>query len=286
MPTADATAHRVAYARAQLAERENKPSEARIYDYYLGGSANFAVDRAFAERAIARIPDIPHAARENRRFLYRAVKYLIDAGVRQFVDLGSGVPSQGNVHQIAEREAPGECRVVYVDHDPIAVAHATIMLDRDDAFGRNTVVEGEILRPSAVWRDVLDTGLIDPSTPVGLLAVAVLHFVPDSEDPQQALRHYQDQLAPGSYLVLSHASGYQTSGRQRDTVEAVRKTYDDESTTRVALRDPDQLAALFGEWSILDPGVVWTSEWHPDETAQDDGAAGNHAYILAGAARK
>lgn len=286
MPTADATAQRVADARAQLAERENKPSEARIYDYYLGGSANFAVDRAFAERAIARIPDIPHAARENRRFLYRAVSHLIEAGVRQFVDLGSGVPSQGNVHQIADREAPGECRVVYVDHDPIAVAHATIMLDRDGAFDRNTVIEGEILRPSAVWRDVLDTGLIDPAQPVGLLAVAVLHFMPDAENPQQALRYYQEQVAAGSYLVLSHASGYQTSGQQRDTVEAVRKTYDDESTTRVALRDPEQLGALFGDWNMVDPGVVWTSEWRPDEDGDEDGAASPHAYILAGAARK
>ncbi|HEX4224843.1 MAG TPA: SAM-dependent methyltransferase, partial [Pseudonocardiaceae bacterium] len=115
-------------AKAVLRESENRPSEARVYDYFLGGAANFEVDREFAEAQIARYPDMPMIASENRRFLHRAVRYLAEHGVRQFVDIGSGVPTEGNVHQIAEEVLPGRCRVVYIDRDPIAHAHAQILL--------------------------------------------------------------------------------------------------------------------------------------------------------------
>jgi O-methyltransferase involved in polyketide biosynthesis len=260
---------------------EGKPSEARVYDYYLGGAANFEVDRAFAEAAIARFPEIGMIARENRRFLGRAVRFLLDEGIRQFVDIGSGIPTVGNVHQIAEQHAPGAASVVYVDHDPIAHAHAQILLDRDGDPTRHVSLRADLLDTEELWRQVLDTRLVDLSQPVALLTVAVLHFVTEDKDPGSAMAWLRAQLGSGSYLVLSHATAEGLPAPAREAAERVRTSYEEEATNPAVFRSREQITALFGDWPLVEPGLVWTPQWRPDAGSEFAGDA-TRAFILAG----
>ncbi|HJP74674.1 MAG TPA: SAM-dependent methyltransferase [Pseudonocardiaceae bacterium] len=273
-------------AKAVLRESENLPSEARVYDYFLGGAANFEVDRAFAEAQIAKYPDMPMIASENRRFLHRAVRYLAEHGIRQFVDIGSGVPTEGNVHQIAEEVLPGQCRVVYLDRDPIAHAHAQILLREDGDHARHRALRADLLDTQDLWRQVNATGLIDFSEPVALLIVAVLHFIKDDRDPQQAVEFLRSKLAPGSYLVISHASGEDLSAGQQTAAERVRSDYESQAANPGVFRRRERIQEFFGGWPLLPPGLVWTPEWHDDSFVSgftDDPA---RAFILAGVARK
>src|SRR5689334_8693366 len=179
-----------------------RPNVARMYDYFLGGSHNFAVDRKAAAAVLAAVPGIRALARQNRNFLRRAVQYLAHQGVRQFLDLGSGIPTVGNVHEIAQRDAPGS-RVVYVDIEPVAVSHSrTLLEDNPDT----AVAQLDLRRPDQVLDSPEVRDLLDLTRPVAVLAVAVLHFLPDSDDPAGVLARYRDAVAPGSRLVVSHAS--------------------------------------------------------------------------------
>lgn len=273
-------------AKAVLRESENRPSEARVYDYFLGGAANFAVDREFAEAQIAKYPDMPMIASENRRFLHRAVRYLAEHGIRQFVDVGSGVPTEGNVHQIAEEVLPGQCRVVYLDRDPIAHAHAQILLREDGDHARHRALRADLLDTQDLWRQVNATGLIDFSEPVALLIVAVLHFIKDDRQPQRAVEFLREKLAPGSYLVISHASGEDLSAGQQTAAERVRSDYESQAANPGVFRRREQILEFFGGWPLLPPGLVWTPEWHDENFVSgftDDPA---RAFILAGVARK
>lgn len=262
----------------------NRPSEARVYDYYLGGGCNFEVDREFARAQIARYPDMPLIAQQNRAFLGRAVRHLIRRGIRQFVDIGSGVPTAGNVHQIAEETAPGSARVVYVDHDPIAHAHAQILLGRDGDPQRHTALHGDLIDTAAVWERVLATGLIDLDEPVALLLVAVLHFIPDHRDPAAAVRYLQAQLPSGSVLVLSHATADGLPPAQRAAAEGVRSDYEHQATNPGVFRSHAEITELFGGWPLLDPGLVWTPLWHQDSAPGYSGDP-SRAFILAGLAQ-
>ncbi|HWE90940.1 MAG TPA: SAM-dependent methyltransferase [Pseudonocardiaceae bacterium] len=264
-----------------------KPSEGRVYDYYLGGGSNWAIDRAFAQEQIRQFPDLPWLAKQNRKFLARSVRYLIKQGIRQFVDIGSGLPTEGNVHQVAEAAAPGEVRVVYVDHDPVAHAHGNLLLDRNGDPNRHRTLLADLVDAEELWKAVLGTGVINPDEPIGLLIVSVVHFIPAESRPERAVAYYRSKLAPGSHLVLSHVTDHDMDEESRARLEQVRKNYD-KATNPARFRTLDEIRGLFGDWEFAPPGVVWTAEWQDgddlDEIQGDIDAA--RSRILAGVARK
>lgn len=225
-----------------------------MYDYYLGGSHNFAVDREVAVKAVEAWPDLPRVMQANRAFLRRAVRFLVEQGVRQFLDIGSGIPTVGNVHEVARDAAP-DTQVVYVDTDPIAVAHSRAILAGDE---HATVVEADGRDPDAVLDLAAGTGRLHPDRPVGLLMVALLHFVPDEQDPAGMIAGYRDRLASGSLLVVSHASN---EGERQfpELMEIYRRT-----PTPVRLRDKAEVTRLFDGFELLDPGVVFLPAWRPE----------------------
>ena len=206
------------------------PAAARVYDFYLGGFHNFAADREMGRQAIQMWPELPEIMRSNRGFLRRAVEFLVDAGVRQFLDLGSGIPTVGNVHEIAQRLAP-DTRVVYVDNDPVAVEHSPAILAGDD---RTAVVQRDLRDPEAVLADPAVPALLDLSRPVAVLMVAVLHFVPDEDDPAGLVARFRDAVAAGSYLALSHA----TAGERADRAAEHRGLYQ-RTATPMTMRTRD-----------------------------------------------
>lgn len=240
------------------------PHEGRVYDAYLGGCHNFAADREFARRQIARVPDLPRAARANRNFLTRAVQYMINNGIDQFVDIGSGLPTQGNVHEVAAQASPDTpCTVVYVDHDPVASAHSYLLLEQTGQLDRAQPITGELLDTAPLWETILASGLIDPHRPVGLLMVAVLHFVNDDAQANAAVDFYRQQVVRGSFLAISHASTDGMPEEHRAALTDVGKQYDAQTTTKLALRDRAHVAGFFRDWAVEEPGIVWTPEWFP-----------------------
>ncbi|MCO5969034.1 SAM-dependent methyltransferase [Actinoallomurus soli] len=228
------------------------PNVARMYDYFLGGKDNFRADRQAAAKVAEVLPDVAAVARTNREFLQRAVRYVADAGVDQFLDLGSGLPTQGNVHEIA-RAVHRHARVVYVDHDPVVVAHGQALLSSDE---RTATVRADLRDPEAVLNDPRTRRLIDFDRPVGLLIVAVLHFVPDEEDPAGLVRRYRDALAPGSHVILSHAAIEEQ--RNLDVSTAYRG-----ANAPFIARTRDQVAAFLDGMDVVEPGVVHLGEWRP-----------------------
>ncbi len=180
----------------------NRPSASRVYDFYLGGFHNFSSDREMAEKALADWPDLPLIMRSNRAFLRRAVSYLVDQGVRQFLDIGSGIPTVGNVHEIAQELAP-DAKVVYVDIDPVAVAHSESILTGNP---NATVIAGDFRQPAAILDHPAVREMLDLDQPVALLLIALLHFVSDEDDPGHLLTTFREALPAGSYLALSHAT--------------------------------------------------------------------------------
>ncbi|MBB5868905.1 O-methyltransferase involved in polyketide biosynthesis [Allocatelliglobosispora scoriae] len=233
----------------------DRPSVARVYDYYLGGSHNFAVDREFAEKVLQAMPNVPRLARENRAFLRRAVRDLCTDGIDQFVDLGSGIPTEGNVHEVAQEINP-EARVVYVDWDPVAAAHGQSILAGND---RTAVVRADLREPESVFTDSQLTRLIDPSKPTVVLLIAVLHFVPDDQHPIELIGRIASLLAPGSYLAISHAS---PEGQPSELGKAAALYT--QTASPVTTRSQTEIAALFGGLDIIEPGVVQTPLWRPD----------------------
>lgn len=252
------------------------PSVARVYDFYLGGSHNFDADRTFAQDVLAVLPDMPRVAQENRAFLRRAVRDLCAAGIDQFLDLGSGIPTVGNVHEVARAINP-DVRVAYVDHDPVAVTHSTRLLGTDDRVG---VIAGDLRKPEAVLADPAVLERIDLSRPVAVLLVSVLHFVADDQRPAEFISRYLDAIAPGSHLVISHATTDGTAG-----AAVAQGLYNRQRTPNpMRMRSRDEVAALFGGLELLDPGLVRIPQWRPD--APDDVPSDVEAYPgYAGVAR-
>jgi S-adenosyl methyltransferase len=231
----------------------SRPSAARVYDYYLGGFHNFAVDREMAQQAIAMWPDLPLIMRANRAFLQRAVTHLVELGVRQFLDIGSGIPTVGSVHTTAQSLA-ADTRVVYVDIDPVAVAHSRSLLAGD---AQVVAIRGDLLRPTEILADPAVATVLDPTAPTALLMIAVLHFVGDQEAATDAIGGFSAALAPGSYLAISHATHEQQA---RELTESHRALYQ-RTPTPMTMRSRDQVTALFGGFEILDPGVVLLDQW-------------------------
>jgi SAM-dependent methyltransferase len=242
-----------------------QPSASRMYDYLLGGSHNVRADRELADQMLKLAPEACAAAQANRAFLRRAVTTLADAGIRQFLDIGSGIPTRGNVHEVAQRHA-ADCRVAYVDIDPIAVAHSNQMLAGNPGC---VAIQGDLRQPGQILDNPRVRALLDFDEPIGLLLVAVLHFVPDSDDPHGAVARLRDALVPGSHLAISHA-GWPTT--KTDDVIRARDTYD-KTPTSLILRDPTEVAEFFSGWQIMDPGVVTVTHWRPEANgSSEDGA--------------
>jgi hypothetical protein len=244
-----------------------RPSAARVYDYLLGGSHNFAVDREMADRMLAFAPDAVPVVRTNRSFLHRAVRALVDLGVTQFLDLGSGIPTVGNVHEVALRATP-DARVVYVDIDPVAVAHSRAMLSEQPNV---TVVRADMRDPEALLGSPELAKVLDLDRPTALLMVAVLHFVPDDDRPDRIVRRYRDALAPGSYLALSHLTD---EDADPDGVARARALYE-RTPTPVTFRSRATIDDLFAGFELLDPGLVRPPLWRPDSAAEMDALGGD-----------
>jgi SAM-dependent methyltransferase len=237
-----------------------RPNAARVYDYYLGGSHNFAVDRDMAQQAIALWPEVPMIIRANRAFLRRAVRYLLRAGIRQFLDLGSGIPTVGAVHEITHADTP-EARVVYVDIDPVAVAHAQMILAGNPHAG---VVRADLRHPDLVLTHPGVRDLLDLTQPVAVLMVAVLHFVPDDDRPAAILAAYREALTTGSYLAVSHATD---DGQQTQQATQHRNLYA-KTATPMTMRSHADITQLLYGWQLVEPGLVRLPLWRPDPGEQ------------------
>jgi S-adenosyl methyltransferase len=233
----------------------DRPNAARIYDYFLGGSHNLAADREMARRILAAIPHAPLMAQTNRGFLRRAVRYCLDAGVRQFLDLGSGIPTAGNVHDIAHRVAP-DTRVVYVDNEPVAVAHSRVLLAGDE---RLAVLQADIRDPDRILAEPALHRVLDLSQPVGILMVAVLGFVAEADEPDKIVARYRDAVPPGSHLAICHG----VSQPPGSGIERMREFYQGTNSPLVN-RDREQLRSWFDGCDVVDPGLVWAQQWRPD----------------------
>ena len=238
-----------------------KASAARMYDWYLGGETNYAIDRELGKQVLDVFPIIEPVALGNRLALQRVVRHLAKRGVRQFVDLGSGVPTVGNVHQIAD-EVSTDTRVVYTDNEPVAVAHSELLLDQHGDRDRHAVVNADLRDPDQLWHQVRRTGVIDVDEPIALLMVAVLHFVHD--DLEQIMNRYRSYLPSGSYLTITHITKDGTSPRRAAEVDQLVDMYA-RTSNPVRLRGYDEVLGLFRGFELLDPGLVWVPEWHPEE---------------------
>lgn len=235
-----------------------RPSVARVYDFYLGGSHNFESDRTFGRAVLSQFPELVQTARDNRAFLRRVVSRLSAEGIDQFLDLGSGIPTVGNVHEVALAVNPA-ARIVYVDHDPVAVLHSREIVR---SLPGVTVLSGDLCAPEEVLRDAVAEGGLDLGRPVAVLLVSVLHFVGDERRPAEVVAGYLDAMVPGSYLVLSHA---RSDGRRdmSDVAEIYRN-----SRNPMRFRSQEEVSELFGSLTVLEPGVVPIPLWHPE--SEDD----------------
>ncbi|MEU8510271.1 SAM-dependent methyltransferase [Kitasatospora sp. NPDC048722] len=248
----------------------DKPNAARVYDYYLGGSHNFEVDREMARKALALWPELPQIMRSNRAFLRRAVTLLAERGITRFLDIGSGIPTFGAVHEIARAIRP-EAQVVYVDRDPVAVAHSRLLLADDPQCA---VVQADLRDTDLLARpEVAD--LLAAGEPVGVLLVAVAHFVSDDEDPWKLIATIRDALPPGSALVLSHASSEGRPDQAEDHQNLYRMT-----PTPLTMRTRAQVTAMFEGFELVEPGVVYLPQWRPDQPE----SVGEHPERMSGVA--
>jgi S-adenosyl methyltransferase len=255
-----------------------RANPARVYDYWLGGGHNFLADQDVGRAMAAVEPGMRAIARANRAFLGRAVRFLGAAGISQFLDIGSGIPTEGNVHEVAQRADPA-ARVVYVDVDPVAIAHSKAILAGNDRAG---VVEGDLRDPQAILASGTTRSLIDFSKPVGLLLMVVLHFIADADEPWRIVATLRDALAPGSYLVLGHAT---YEGGRPAAARATEQLYNASVATALHLRSRAEIAAFFDGFHLVDPGLVYAPHWRPDSPADvptDPGQLG----CFAGVARK
>ncbi|WP_280388156.1 SAM-dependent methyltransferase [Nocardia wallacei] len=231
-------------------------SPARMYDALLGGSHNFEVDRFAAEAGKKLVPDLPRLALSNRAFLRRAVRFLADQGIRQFLDIGSGIPTAGNVHEVAQSFDPG-IRVLYVDIDPVAVTHArTILVGNEQA----DAIQADLRKPDELLVRAADTGLIDFTEPVGLLLVAVLHLLQDDERPAETVAALREAVPPGSYVAISHL----TSAQRPEDAARLGDHSANESHVGIRFRDRASITALFTGWELVEPGVVELPQWRPE----------------------
>ncbi|NUS44131.1 MAG: SAM-dependent methyltransferase [Mycobacteriaceae bacterium] len=234
------------------------PSIARIYDCFLDGKDNYEVDRVAAADIEIRKPTVKLAARANRAFMRRATRYLAaEAGIRQFLDIGAGIPAQPNLHQVAQEAAP-ESRVVYVDNDPIVLAHARALL-YGSPEGRTAYVAADVTAPESILASPALRATLDLTQPVALCMFALMHFVPDTRDPYGVVSTLLAALAPGSYLVMSHGTGdFDPQGTAEAAAEYHRRGLPMQTRSR------DEFTRFFADLDLVDPGVVPPHRWRPD----------------------
>ncbi|WP_059005947.1 SAM-dependent methyltransferase [Streptomyces specialis] len=240
------------------------PSVSRMYDYYLGGSHNFEADRVAARRAMDAFPGIPKIAQANRAFMRRAVRYAISEGVTQFLDIGSGIPTFGNVHEVAGA-ASDAARVVYVDNDPVAVAHGRAVLDGDD---RAEILHGDFLDPLPIVKSDPVHRLLDLDRPVALMLVALLHFFGDGDEPREKVATLRDALPAGSLLILSHASMDHAPATREQGAE-LERIYRDGGAT-FAMRSGEEIARFFDGFPLVAPGLVPMPDWRPESPSDQE----------------
>ncbi|MEV4709609.1 SAM-dependent methyltransferase [Actinoplanes sp. NPDC049316] len=237
----------------------SKAHPARRYNYWLGGKDNFAADRESGD-AIANIwPHIVIAARANRAFLKRAVTYCVaEAGIRQFLDIGTGMPTADNTHEVAQQLAP-ESRIVYVDNDPMVLAHARALLTSDPA-GATSYIDADLRRPADILTDPALRATLDLTQPVALMLVAVMHFVPETAEPYRLVHTLMDALPAGSHLVLTHASSAMIPRPAAEQLSTASFPGRDDFYDR----DPQQIAKFFDGLNLVEPGLQIVSDWRPD----------------------
>jgi S-adenosyl methyltransferase len=251
------------------------PSAARVYDVFLDGGHNFAADRAFAAKAKQVFPGVDKACRANRAFMWRLVRYLVEHGVRQYLDIGSGIPTAGNVHEIAQTIDP-DCRVVYVDNEPVAVTHSELLLANNS---NATILQADMREPDSILNSLVTRGMLDFDQPIALFMLAMVHFVPDEDDPAGLVAQYRQALPAGSYLGITHA----TAQARPDEMRALERLYATSSNPAVA-RSISWISGLFGDFDLVPPGAVYAPDWHPapEQTLSHP----EHYIFFGGLARK
>ena len=236
---------------------------ARVYDYWLGGKDNFAADREAGEQALKAYPQLAEAVRSNRAFLARAVGFLTGpAGVRQFLDIGTGIPSANNTHEVAQREAP-DSRIVYVDNDPIVLLHAQTLL-RSTAAGACDYIQADLRDPARILSEAGRT--LDFGQPVALMLLAILQFIPDDADPWGLVAQLMAPLPPGSYLVVSHPTDDFNPNRQGESIQR----YNERVAEQATLRGHDETVRFFAGLELVEPGVVAVAKWRPHSDVEAD----------------
>ncbi|MDG4829644.1 SAM-dependent methyltransferase [Solwaraspora sp. WMMD1047] len=252
----------------------SRPSAARVYDYFLGGAHNFEIDRQLAQQIASMTPNLAETMRAGRAFLRRAVRFLLDEGIEQFLDIGSGIPTVGNVHEVAHAANPA-ARVVYVDIDPVAVAHSrSILADVDNAG----VIHADLREPDRIIAEAKRSGLIDFDRPVAILLAGVVHFIPDADRPAELLATLRAATVPGSYLVISHST-FEDQPPEMLAAQRLSKR----TATEITLRSKVQIADYFGDFTIVEPGIVQMPLWRPDDPSDvDDNPARSGAYGAVG----
>jgi hypothetical protein len=251
------------------------PHIARVYDYWLGGKDNFAADRELGERTLAAYPNLVFSVRANRAFLARAVRFLAaEAGIRQFLDIGTGIPTANNTHQVAQRVA-AESRIVYVDNDPIVLSHAQALL-KSSPQGVCAYLDADLRDPAAILAKAAQT--LDFSQPVAVMLIAVMHFIGDDDEAAAIVRTLTAACAPGSYVVISHVASDIDTEQQTELVRRLNQSVAEKAT----MRDRAGVTRLFDGLELVEPGVVRVSEWRPDSDLE----AASPTGLWGGVARK
>jgi O-methyltransferase involved in polyketide biosynthesis len=256
------------------------PNESRMHDYYLGGKDNYAVDREAAQQAIGLAPELPVLAREGRKFLNRVVRFLAEAGIRQFLDIGTGLPTQGSVHQIAQTVAP-DCRVVYVDNDPVVRVHAQALLGNDPL---TTVVEADMRDSEMIAGHPDLRRLIDLDQPTALLFFHVLYTIPEDEEVARSVARLSELMAPGSHIAISHpVSDLCPEVTARLAHLYQQQTHAIRGRPRANVRSRAEVERLFAGWDLVEPGVVYLPQWRPDHETLE---ASRPIWSVGGVGRK
>jgi hypothetical protein len=280
-------------------EHLDSPSVARVYDYYLGGTTNWDVDRRFADQVLERFPLVRRIAFVHRLFLNRVVRYLLGQGVRQFLDVGSGMPSAGAAHDVADewallRHELPDSRVIYADNDPVAVAHATLCLDRQGDRDRHAAIYADLRCPEDLVEQAAATELLNLDEPVGLLLVGVLHLQqPDldgSDIGPESVAKLCELLPIGSYAAISHVSYEAVSPDVQQTLAGLKQMYDDSGSGSVTWRSRAAIEAMLGDWRVVQPGWTAAGGWHSEDTGPHAPEitlpSSSNAVVWAGVAKK